>query len=181
MNLREISDTSVVISVIRFFYECYDYIKQRLTCIYHNSHTYKLTKRFWTIVKACFRNCFLGRITETKQTTSGILDNSRLIKYLFNFYKRGRNKIIPYLKASSTIDLAKNSKKDLYLTPVRILSIVTITATTVNVILSFALHKQISTWGWLMRGLFLFLAISGLFCKADWPTVKKNSAFLRNM
>ena len=181
MILKEASETSVIISLFRHLYKSHDYIKQGLIGIYHNSQTCKLAKGLWARVKICFRYSFLGRITETKQTTSGTLDNSRVVEHLFKFYKKWKDKIILCFKVSSTIDLAKDAKKDLYFFPVRIISIIVVTAITINVFLSIVLQKQISLWGWLIRGLLLFVSISGIFCKADWLTIKRSSVLLRKM
>ena len=181
MTLRKISDASIVISLFRYFYKWYGYIENKLMGIFHNSQTYRLAKGFYGGVKICFRYSFLGRITETRQTASGILDNSRTVRSLINYYNKWNDKIIHYFKASSTIDLAKNTKEQLDSSPVKIISIIIVTAITINVLLSIALQKQIGLWGWLMRALFLFGAVSGLFCKANWQTIKRSSVCLRKM
>ena len=181
MTLREISNAGVVIFLFRYLYRWYSRLKQRINNIYHNSKTYRFPKRFWERLKVFFRYSFLGRISETRQTTSGILDSSRVVQYLINLYKRGKDKATRYLRTSIVIILGKDTKEQLNISPMRVISIIVVTAITVNVVLSIALQKQIGLWGWLMRGLFLFAAVSGLFCKADWPTVKRNSVLLRKM
>ena len=155
--------------------------KKKVDYIYHQSQIHKLAKGFWEKLKISFRYSFLGRITEEKQTTSGILDNSRGVQYVFNLYKKGGNKVTRCLRTSSAIILTKKTKKDLYFSPVKITSVILITAIIINVVFSFVLQNKIGIYGWLMRGLLLFLAVSGLFCKAGWPTVKSSSIFLRKM
>lgn len=181
MILREISDTSIITSLFRYFFRWHSQFGQRINTIYHNSQIFRLAKGSWTRIKISFRYSFLGRITETRQISSGVLDNSKLIQYLFNSYKKWKHKVIQLPQFSSTADLAKDTKKALYSFPVRIISIIVIIAITINVIFSFVIQKEISLWGWLMRGLFLVAAVIGLFCKADWQTIKKNSVFLRKV
>lgn len=181
MISREISDKSIVIYIFRCFLRWYNQLGQRINYIYHNSQTYRLVKGFRSKVNICFRYSFLGRITETKQTTSGVLDKSRTVQFLITFYNRWKNKIIHYFKASSTFDLTKNTKNQLDFSPVKIISIIVVIAITINVLLSIALQKQIGFWGWLMRALSLFVAVSGLFCKANWQTIKRSSVCLRKM
>lgn len=179
--MNQILDQSITVSLCKHFNKIYGAWVQKVSYIYRNSLIHRLINRFWEKVKICFRYSFFGRITETRQINPEILDNSRVVQYLFGFYERRKSKIIKSFEASSTIDLAKDTKKDLYFSPVRVTSIIVVIAITVNVFLSIVLQKQIGLWGWLMRGLFLPVAISGLFCKTDWPTVKRNSVFLRKI
>lgn len=179
MILREILDTSIAISLLRYFYRWYGKIEQRLIDIYCNSQTWRLAKGFCAGVKTYFRYSFLGRITEIKQASPGVLDGSRVLQYLINFYKRWKDKIIRCSGTSLAACAAKDVKTELYLSPTKIISIIVVTAILVNAGLSIILHKQIVLWGWLMRGLFLFVGVSGLFCQADWLTLKNNSIILR--
>lgn len=87
--------------------------------------------------------------------------------------------MIFYLGISSTISLTEDAKEQFVFSPVKMISAIIFTTVVVNTALSFILAKQIGLWGWLMRGLFLFVGISGLSCQADWSTVKKGSVFLR--
>lgn len=181
MILREISNTSIILSLFRYFFRWYSRIGQRMNTIYNSSQIFRLAEGFWARIKISVKYSFFGRITETKQISSGILDNSKLVQYLFNSYKKWKINIIRLLRLSSTVDLVEDTKKDLYSFPVRTISIIVITAVTINVSLSLFLQKQIGLWGWIMRGLLLFAAVSGLICKADWRTIKKNSVFLKKL
>lgn len=179
--MSQILNTSIAISLLKRSYEWYARIEQMLIDIYYNSQTHRLTKGFREKIKICFRYSFLGRITEERETTPLTLDNSQVVQYMIDFYKRWKNKIIRYSKISLTVGLAKDTKEELYFSPVRVISIITVTTIMINVVLSIVLQKQIGLWGWLMRVLFLFLGFGGLFCRVDWLTVKKNSVFLRKM
>ena len=181
MSLREILDTSIAVLLLKHLYQRYGHIEQRIIDIYHYSQTYRLLNELWGKIKICFRYSFLGRTTELKQVSPVILDNSQVVQYMIDFYKKWKDKIVNYLGTSSTVGLAKDTKKELYFSPVMIISIIVVSAITVNVFLSIILQRQIGLWGWLIRGLFLFTAVSGLFCQTDWSTVKESSVFLRKM
>lgn len=181
MNLRELTDASVAVSLFRYLNKGYSKIEQKLIDIYCNSQTHKLTKSFWEKVKICSRFSFLGRITEARQRPFAVLDNSRVMQYLISFYKKHKQKLVHYSKSSLLANVAKDTKEELKFSPARILGIIIITAVAINMLLSLVLQRQISLWGWLMRGLFLLTGASGLFCKADWPAVKKGSILLRKM
>ena len=179
--MSQILEASFSLSLLKRIFKRYSYIEKRLQDIYSNSLTHELINRFWKKIKICLKFSFFGRITETKQITPVVLDSSWTVRFLINLFKRWKNKIIQFFKASSTIDLAKDTKKDLSFSPVRVISTIGVIAIITDVFLSIILQKHRGLWGWLIRGLFSFVAVSGLFCTADWPTVKKNSVFFRKI
>lgn len=179
MISREILDISIAISLLKRSYNRYSCTEQRLIDIYCNSQALRLAKGFCAGVKNLFLHSFLGRVTEIKQASPGVLDGSRVLQYLINLNKRWRNKIIRYSGRSLATCAAKDIKTGLYLSPAKIISIIVLTAITVNVVLAFILHKQIGSYGWLMRGLFLFAGIAGLFCEAGLKNIKSSSLFLK--
>lgn len=179
--MNQIIITSTTILLWKRFYKKYVSTVKKLNYLYQNSLPHRLINRFWEKIKICFRYSFFGRITETRQTNPEILDNSRGVQYLFGFYERRKSKIIKSFEASSTTDLVKDTKKDLYFFPVKVISTIVIIAIITDVFLSIVLQRTVNLWGWLIRGLLFFVAFSGLFCKADWPTVKRNSIFLRKI
>ena len=181
MKLNKISETSIVVSLFKYFYKCYSRIEQRVNYIYSNSQTARILNIFWKKIKLYFRYSFLGKITEIESVIPKALDNSWSVQYLTNFYKRWKDKITNYLKTSLTVGLVKDTKEELYFLPVRMIGIIVVVAIVVNVFLSLILQKQIGLWGWLLRGLFLFVAVSGLFCAATWSAVEKSSIFLRKI
>jgi len=179
--MNQILDSSVTILMGKQFYKRYDFMVQKLSYIYQNSLTYGLKNSFWEKIKICLRYSFLGRITETKQITLLVLDTSWMAQFWISFYKKWKKKLIQFLKTSSTTDLVKDTKKDLYFFPVKVISTIVIIAIITDVFLSIVLQRTVNLWGWLIRGLLFFVAFSGLFCKADWPTIKRNSVFLRKI
>lgn len=177
MTLREMSDTSIAISL----YRRYEKFAQGLGYLYQNSQTCNLAQRSWRKTKDCFRYSFLGRITEIKQMPPVILDNSRTVQYLISFCKRWKSKIVHYSKTSLANELAKDTKEELNFSPAKITSEIIIAVLVFNVFLFFVFQKQIGQWGWLLRGLFLLVALAGLSCEADWQTIKQSSIFLRRL
>lgn len=179
--MNQILTTSIAVLLWRRFYKCYNSTEQIITYIFYNSQTYRLLNKFRKRIEICFKYSFLERITEIKQPNSAALDNSRTAKYLINFYKREKDKMIHYLRTSAALTLAKDTKEDLFRFLGRTVGIITITAVVINIVLCIISQKQIGLWGWLIRGLFLFAGVLGLFCRANWPIVKGSSIFLRKM
>lgn len=178
--LKELLDTSVIALSLKYLYRCYCRTEQRIGDIYLNSQTYRLINGFWQSIRVSFRFSFLGRITEIREEgNTALLDNSRTVQYLIYFYKRWRDKAIYYLNTSKTVDLTKENKQNFYLLPVKTLSIIVIIAVVTNVTLSIILRRDIGLWGWSMRGLVLFVGLGGLFCDADWSTLKNSSVIFK--
>jgi hypothetical protein len=69
--------------------------------------------------------------------------------------------------------------RDISLLPVRIISILVVSALPINAFFSVLLRKEINTYGWIMRGVIFLLGICGLFCDADLEKVKCNSVVYR--
>ena len=181
MSLREMPDRSIAIYLFKRCYGGYRNLAQRISYIYNNSQTNARLNKLLEKTNVCFKYSFLGRITEIKQADQGTLDNSRTVQFLVNFYKNCKDKIILYSKISETVDLAKDIKGQLNFSPLRIVGAILIATVLANTALAFILHSKISIWGCLIRGLFLFCGLAGLFCKADWHTVRETSVFLGKM
>ena len=179
--MGQILDTSIAVLVWRRFYKWYDFREQRIGFIYRDSRTFRATKAFCEGVRTCVRYSFLGRITEIREPNPALLGNSQAVRYLIDSCKRWKDKVIHYSRTSSTVNLTEDTKEQIVLSPAKTVGIIIVTAILVNGILSIVLQKQIGLWGWLMRGLFLFVGVAGLFCEADWRTVKGSSRFLRKM
>jgi hypothetical protein len=174
-------NSSIAILFLRGLYRRYDRIEQGVMDVYHYSRIYRLTKGLWGKIEICFKYSFLGRITEIKETEPALLDDSRVVRYLINFYKGWRNKAICYLMPSFTLRLAKDTKEELIFSPVRTISLIVIITSLVNAVLSVLLQKQMGLWSFFVRVLFLLAGTAGLSCEADWPMVKKSSIFLKKI
>ncbi|MBZ9578188.1 hypothetical protein KJA13_04165 [Patescibacteria group bacterium] len=174
-------ENSILLRQLRDLKEAYLTMEAKISSVYLESLTHRLIKKMNERIKVCFRYSFWGRISEIKEIDSVLLDDSRALRYLINFYKRWRDRIIRYSKASSTVNVAEDTRKQLIFSPVKIISIIVITAVLVNAVLSVILQKQMGLWGFFIRVLFLSAGAAGLSCPAGWPTVKKSSVFLRKM
>lgn len=181
MNFKKMLDTSIVVSLFKYFYRWYLKLEQRIGYIFQYSQTCWLLERFLEKIKICIRYSFLGRITEIKEKDTTILNNSYTVRYLIEFCQRWKNKISGYLNASLTAKLTKDTEQQLYFSPVILISIIVASAIFVNTFLSFIFQKEISLWGWLIRVLFLFVSISGLFCQADRSVIKEGSILLKKI
>ena len=181
MILKVALDKSAVLSFFRHLYKLISYLNRDLKRVYHNSQTYKVITRFGEKTNLAFKYSFFGRISESKQKNSVFFNQSRTIQFFINSYKKWKDKIIHSFKASSTIDMVKNTSEQLNFSPTKILGLIGVAAISVNVFLSLVLQKQIGLWGWIIRGLFLFVSVSGLICMADWQTIKKSSIFLKKL
>lgn len=149
--------------------------------IYWKSYAHKSINKFWQGIKVAFKHCFLARISQMQQAPLHVLKSSRVVQYLINLYRQWRNKISCYLDNSLAAEVARDTIKCLYLSPLTIGSIIIITAIDVNIFLCFLLQTPINLWGWLVRTLLFLVAASGLFCSADWPTLQKESRLFRKM
>lgn len=174
-------ENSIFLKQLRDLKKLYLTIEEKIISVYLESFTRRLIKKIKKTIKICFRNSFLGRITEVEQAPPATLGNSRVVQYLISSYKRWKHKIICYLRPSFTLSLAKDTKEELTSSSVRTTSLIVIITILTNAILFVILQKQIELWSFLIRVLFLFVATAGLSCKADWPTIKESSVFLRKM
>lgn len=164
MSLKEIIRASA-------FYRRYCRMEQGLTGLYCSSRLYGLTAGLYSRIKACFKYSFLGRATEIRQSAPAFLGSSQTLRCLADFYN--------YAKRGAVFSLAEEIKVSLRSSPLRAFGIITAGAVIVNTCLFIAFHRQISPWGWVARGLFLFAAMAGVFSKAGWPAVKAGSIFLK--
>ena len=161
--MKQILSSSISILLLKRYYVWYRaIIGKKRNDFWYNSHLYKLIRIFCEKRSTYFKYSALASITAKGQMSLGVLDNSRTIQYLFNFYKSWIGKIINYLGISLAAESAKSIKEQLSLFPVRVVSIILMTAVIVNLSLSIVLQRQIGLWGWLLRGLFLFVGVGGL-------------------
>ena len=181
MTLKELSNHSVFLSSVRNFLLRYSNFEKRLLFIYRFSKTYNTYNNIWGRTRVYFNHSRLRQIFDVKPVPSGIINNSRFVQYFMSCYRKWKDKPARYIKASSTTAQGKNVLWQLSYSPLLVISIIIIVTILVNIFLSLALHNQISHWGWFVRGLFLFIALIALFCKADWAIVKGNSKILRKL
>lgn len=144
------------------------------------SRTYMLLRRYYDAVTATFDNSFVGRIGRIKKDAdTGMIDNSRVICKIRGAFGSAKYKVPDYLDASAIGGWIRGVMKDLYLFPVKSLSIIILTGVIANIAFCASFRIGISIAGWFTRGLFLLMGIGGISCPEDWPALRENSFILR--
>ncbi|MBN1912912.1 MAG: hypothetical protein JW788_00775 [Candidatus Omnitrophica bacterium] len=100
----------------------------------------------------------------------------RRIRYL---WERSASGLPEVLNSVIIFNLVRAAKERLFCSPVRTVSFMVVIIISTDALLSLLFGKQILLWGWVLRGLYLFAAISGLFCDTAHCDLKKSSIFLR--
>lgn len=181
MSPGDVLDTSLVVSILKIPYRRYVRMEQAAIGVYYYSLTHRLAADFCEKLKVVFmHSCFYRNSGIKKIANPVIIQNSLIWKYIRSFYKKYGEKLTNYLKICSAARRLTDLKTELYFLPAKLMSIFIVITTIVNVVISLALKKPISIWGYLMRGLFLSAGIPGMFCNVDWPTLKKSSLFFKN-
>jgi hypothetical protein len=153
-----------------------DWLKKR----YKDSQTYRLIKVFWEGTKINFRYRFLGKISEiNKENNSVILNNSRFIRWVLNLSNIWKYRILNYAKTSIILESVKEIKKEVYFSPVKISSIIIVTAILTNISFSILFNKEIGLLSWVIRTLLFFAGLAGLSSNATWEDVKKTNFILK--
>jgi hypothetical protein len=120
----------------------------------------------------------LGKISEIREKENiDILIESKTIDYLINLYRRCKSAIALFFKKSLINNLAEVLKKEFYSYPVKNTSLIIVTAILTNTVFSFLLKKEIGLLSWIIKGLLLFVGVTGLASDADWSTMRSNSIF----
>ena len=153
-------------------------VEEKISSVYLNSFTHRLIARAAESIKVGFKYSVFGRLTEINENVSrNFFETSRTIKILLNWIRNLKNKAMGFSTTSGFVISSRDMKHTFILRPLKVGGIIVITTIMTNLFLSIILQKQITLWGWLMRVLFLFIGIGGLFCNIDWPTLKTSSIF----
>lgn len=182
MDIRRLLDTSKAAGLsglLRIIKEKYIYIDRCLNSYYENSRVYYLSNRFFSGTSAFFQHSFLAEFTQVSaQENENMLINSK-IGYLVEQIRSRIASVLNHNDTSGIIILMRRIGKTISATPVKTGSIIMVLAIIMNIVITLLLKKEIDSFGWLMRAIFLFLGINGLFSNVDWPTIKNNSLILR--
>ena len=85
------------------------------------------------------------------------------------------------LKSNFHGDHSVETKKKPTIFSLRTIGVVIMTAVAINMVSSILLDKQLNLWGWILRGLFLLIALAALFSNASLITAKKSSWVLKKL
>ena len=179
--MNRILSNNITVLAWRKLYKWYDSTEQRVDFVYRSSQSFKLIKALQEGVKTCVAYSFLGRISEIGEPNTAFLNNSRIVQYLINFYKRWKDSIVRYSETSLAVCTAKNAKEGLSVSTIKKVSLIVIVVILVNAILLVFLQKPINLFSFLIRILLLFVATAGVSCEADWLTIARDSRFLSKM
>ncbi|MFH0772264.1 MAG: hypothetical protein V1933_06560 [Candidatus Omnitrophota bacterium] len=150
--------------------------------IFINSLTFNLFAEFLNTAKTSLKYWALARFSEPENGINpSILETSAAVRRALAIWESFQDKASESLTTSLAAHLTNTAKKDLYYFPLKFYAVFIITAISVNA-LSLVIHK-VSTgpFYWTTRGTLLFLAFGGLFCDADWKTLKSGSMLVNRL
>jgi len=160
--------------------ERYRHVEDNFEKAYRKNVAYAFARTLFMKTKKYFRSSFIGKITDMKKGKGLlILDNSILIRWMSPIFKMMKERAADYLKQSKIVNFFKKIKGNLRLDPLKSISLIIVVLILANMVLSVLIKKEIDLFGWIIRGGFLFAALSGLFCRAGWNEVKNTSFILR--
>lgn len=160
----------------------YIYIEERISFICLSSFSYRLIKRITAELTNIVKFSSVGRLTNIDlYALQNFFETSRIMKVTLNWAQDLYSKLTDFFIASSTFISTKGLKFNFLLQPTKVGGAIAILTIMINSILSFLLQKHITLWGWVIRGIFLFIGISGLFCNSGWQDLKKTSFILRRL
>ncbi len=155
-------------------------IEGKIASVYLSSFAHGLIGKTAESIKIGFKFSIFGRLTEINEDASrNFFQTSKATKIFLNWLNYLKNVTIRLSVTSNCVTSTKTLRQALFLSPVKIGGIIVITMIMTNLVLSVILHRHIALWGWLIRGLLLSIGISGLFCNADWLTLRNSSLILR--
>ncbi len=179
MMIKNLLQTSEVILLLKTAYKKYCLFEEWL------SEIYKKTKIIFSGITAIFQYNFLGRVIENKKEDNlkEILENSRFVKRLLKTYDDWRKRVTDYLNTSLTVKHVIGVKRELYVSPVRTGSVIVVIAILSNIffyaLFGNSMQKEIRLFGWIIRGMLLFVGLAGLFCEVSLKNLKSSSLFLK--
>lgn len=175
----ECFESSIFLRCLKKLRQVYLAIEEKISSVYLGSSTHRLIRNTIEAIKIGFKFSIFGRLTEIEQDVSrNFFETSKATRIALNWMRNSKDALIAFSAPSTLVTSLRSLRYDFFSRSLKFGSITIITTVTVNVILSIILQKQISLWGWVMRGLLLFIGINGLFCNVDWSTLKRNSIFL---
>lgn len=181
MILGEIFYNSFVISYPINFLKWLVFINKRVNCIYLNSKVHMILFKSKEKIKIYEMDCFMVKITEFQEIDISIFKSSNVLRFLINFFTELKSKIVRSFSSSLTGVLLKFTLLQLNSFFFKIICLFFVIVIMSNIVEYGFFRRQIDigVWGWLMRGLFLFISVSGIFSKTNWLEIKPNSIFFK--
>lgn len=180
--LEGLLETSSTVTLLRIIWaRCY-YVTDCLDEYYRNSQTCNLINNIFGTLNNLFERSFLGSLTNIKEKEdTQVLNNSLVAGYWVNLLITTKKMILEFADTSKVILSVKEAGKETYRSPVRSLGIIISCALLVNVFLLLLFKRQITLFGWAMRGVFLMIGLGCIFCAVGWFTIEDNSVFIKKI
>jgi hypothetical protein len=171
---------SIFLKCLKKLGQVYLVIEEKVSSVYLSSLTHRLIAKTAESIKNGFRFSVFGRLTEINEDASrNFLQASKTTKIALDGMRNLNDRLIVFSTPSSLVTSIKSLKCDFFSKPLKVGGTIVITTITANLVLSIVLQRQITLWGGVMRGLLLFVGISGLFCNTDWSTLKTSSVLFK--
>jgi hypothetical protein len=175
-------EDSFFITLYRKSFMRYLNLKARLYNMNKDSLIYKLFQGLRNNIGVCLKYSFLGRMVDINNERGKLIfEESSLLKYLIDLFKISRHNIMSSLNSSSINSFLIEFRKDIYLSPLKTLSIILVTTTITNISFSILLKKQIGLFTLIIQGLFLFIGLQCISCNVNWQDLKKTSFILKHL
>lgn len=175
-------ESSIFLRCLKKVGQVYLAIEEKLSSVYLGSLTHQLIVKTAESIKIGFEYSIFGRLTEIYDDTSrDFFQTSKTTKILLNWISKLRDATTRLSTTSSLVTSIGGLKCDFLSRPLKVGGAVVIISIMTNLVLSIILQRQITLWGWLIRGLLLFIGISRIFCNVDWPTVIDSSIIFRRI
>lgn len=133
------------------------------------------------LIKTGFKFSIFGRLTEKEDVSRNFWEGSRITQVVLEWIKNSKNRVTDSSTTSILFSSVESLKYTFFSRPLWAGSIIIITSIITNLTLSFILQKQIALQGWMIRGLLLFIGISGLFSNVNWQDLERTSLVLRKI
>lgn len=145
----------------------------------------RYVKIFFSRIIIIFQYSFLGKITENKEgdNLKEIFENSKFVNWVLRIYNDRKKRVAGYLNTSLTVKHVIGFKNELYVFPVKSVSIIVVTAILFNMafyaLFKNSMQKEIGLLGWIIKGMLLLVGLAGLFCEVNLKNLKSSSLFLK--
>lgn len=180
MKIKEIFKTSVAIYLLKFLCAYYLRLDKKMENIYHESYVGRIVTYFRKKLRLSFGfSSFRIFVEVIEKGSPAALCNSRFGRWITDLYKKLQNAITGYTRTSLSEQWTKSIKKEFNLYSFKAVSIILILAIIVNFMLLVALGGGLGVSRLVILALFLVIAVAGLLCNVDWPTLKRGSIILK--
>lgn len=180
INIEQITDTSICISLVRDFSSWHSHVERVVLGLFKQSQLYKVIEIFQQQAKERFSYFFKKKDFRRKlESDLTSLYNSKIITWLLIIAKTWKNRIPNYLISSTTVNSTKELRKELFLSPLKTINIIIVAAILSNVSVAMLVNKRIEPLGWFSRVCFLFIGVRGVFSDVTWQDIKQNSYFMK--